>query len=393
MKRVLEFRFIWAPLSILFLGFLYSLITGTAFAIPEDYFDAVNYRWIATEGYHLDFLTAYFPGFPFIWSLFNGALLPMVFVNGLLWFASMILLRRYLPLKSSSLLVASVMPGVLFFFLPYSESLFFFLTALIAIGVHRRSWALILTGMLFAAMTRPTSAVLVPAVGVALFLKESNSRNALLKTSLVGVIGLIGVFFVLLIQSAYTGSLWSFFNVQNEHWGNGISFPKLPFYSWGGDLVTMIDGTSLFIGLAAGVTLVRTIGSRRNLRPVHYFGFAGLFFTALLVIFTRGGGIFSLNRFILATAFFPIALDGWSRLKVFRKDILIFGIGWILTSLAVGSYLHFQAILVWLMMGGIVATVFVALSNRNVRTITVLGVILFTSYWLIHFVLREKWIG
>ena len=213
MKRVLEYRFLLAPLSILFLGFLYSLVTSTAFVLPEDYFDAVNYRWIATEGYHLDFLTAYFPGFPFIWSLFKGALFPMVLVNGILWFASMLLMRRYLPIKGSSLLVASVMPGILFFFLPYSESLFFLLIALIAIGVHRRSWALILTGMLLAAMTRPTSAVLVPAVGVALFLKESNSRNALLKTSLVGVVGVIGVFFVLLIQSAYTESLWSFFNV------------------------------------------------------------------------------------------------------------------------------------------------------------------------------------
>ena len=118
---------------------------------------------------------------------------------------------------------------------------------------------------------------------------------------------------------------------------------------------------------------------------MHYFGFAGLFFTALLVIFIRGGGIFSLNRFILATAFFPIALDGWSRLKVFRKDILIFCLGWILTSLTVGSYLHFQAILIWLLMEGIVAAVFVSLSNRNVRTITVIGLILFTTFWLIHF--------
>lgn len=393
MRQLTRWSFLWVPLLIHVVGFIVCALLGTAFTIPNPWFDSGIYEAIALDGYSERHHTAFFPAFPFTWRLISTEFGLMCVLNALIWLASSLYLHLKGGLKTSSLLLAGVVPSVLFFFVPYSEALFYLFTSFIAVGIHNKKQGLIWLGVFLAALTRPTSAVLIPAVAIAAWAEHKNFRDFFWKGGSAGAVGLFAVGVVFTLQWTYTDSFYTFFEVQNEHWGNGLSFPKVPLYTWGGNIINLLDQTALFVGLAAGVTLVRMVNFRRNIRPIHYFGLTGLFVTAVLILFTRGGGVFSLNRFIFATCFFPIALDAWSRLKFYRNDLYLFIGGWIAVALLCGAGVHIQAILFSLGLGGLVMLFYVGLVNLNARRVATLLGLAISVFFLIHFLLRDKWIG
>lgn len=392
-KQPLErWAFLLPPVFILLFSGITALILDLPFTLREFWFDSGQYLHLKEVGYTELWRTAFFPAFPFIWRAVGVGAVGIAVINGLLWSLSFLFLRWSGLVQGKSLWLAALVPSVIFFFLPYSESLFLFACVPVAVGLQRRKYGLTVIGILLASLVRPTAAVIIPALLIARWYRERDFKQALLATLPETFTALFGLGVVFLVHWRATGEWFSFLTAQRG-WGNGFGLPELPLSTYGGDLIMLYDGAALFTGLAAGITVIRQAVGRRRLRTEHVFGMTALAVTALLILFSRGGGIFSLNRFVFATAFFPLALDGWRRLKVFRSDLFWFIGGWLFFSLFIGSYLHIKAFVACLVTGVLIALVFAALTNKNTRTVVSILLAVISTFFVCYFYLRGNWIG
>lgn len=391
-KALRSFSFLIAPLLVFILSAVVASVFDIQAALRVDWFDTAQYLHLKKEGYSATWRTAFFPGFPLFWRALGLEVWGIALVNAGLWAVSMVFLRLSGAVQGVSLWLAALAPSMVFFFIPYSESLFLFATLPVVVGLQRKKRFITLCGVFLAALVRPTAAVLIPALFVARWYRDKSFKGAVTETLPEAVAGLVAVAAVFTVQYQSTGEWFTFFTAQRS-WGNGFGLPELPLSTYGGDIIMLYDGAALFTGLAAGVTVVRQSLGRRRLHAVHVFGMTALAITALLILFSRGGGVFSLNRFIFATIFFPLALDGWRRLKVYRKDLFGFIGGWLFFSLAIGSYLHLRSFVVCMGTGALIALVFGALSNKNTRFIASLVLLAISVFFVTYYYFRGNWIG
>lgn len=367
MTGLRSYLYLFAPLVLFLLASLTALVLHGEFYISRDWADTAHYAAIAENGYAVLTDTAFFPGFPYLWSILGLSATGMAAFNLLLWLAALLVLDRVCGIQRRALLLSAMVPQVIFFAIPYSESLFFVAGLLVVLGLHKEKWWLTLVGVFLAALIRPTAAVIIPALFLARLFSGTSWKNLFGKALGEGLAGLLGVACVFYLQSSYTGDFFAFFKAQAS-WGNGFAWPKLPLNSWGGPLITIIDGMALFVGLFAGRTLWHTRrGGRTVLTTSERFGLAGLFLTALLILFTRGGWLFSLNRFVFATVFFPLALSAWSRTIYVNRQFAALFVAWVLFSFALASYVHIRAFLYYQLAGAIIVIVIYALRRPIFR--------------------------
>lgn len=310
--------------------------------------DAEHYGFIATEGYDI-MRTAFFPLFPVLWNIAELSVPSVSILNGTLFiFSFSILAATYKPDWHHLLLIAAT-PTFVFFFLPYSESLFFFGSIMILIGYRRPHFLLLLAGFFITAMARPTAGIFLPAIIITEWLCRKNSISAIQRIVASAVVVLAGMFIALYIQQLHTGTWLTFFEVQAEHWDNRLRIPEFPLSSWAGMWVTALDGTALFVALACGYQLIKWwVKAKFKLRLPHekslLFSLLYLFGSGLVVLLFRGGELFSLNRFIFASAFFIVAADYFLRQQFNKKHLSIPGVMF-LYWLLFNSFVHIQTLI------------------------------------------------
>lgn len=365
--------------------------------------DATHYASLMIQGY--DYIrTAFFPLFPLIWhllplndvgiSIFNG----VVFIVAFAWLASEYKIKLHL------ILLIAATPVFVFFFLPYSESIFFSGSALLLVGYRKDRYKWVYTGILICSLTRPTATVFIPALILTEWLTRKSQREALKKILLSSIFALAGMIAALYIQQVHTGNWFDFFKVQSEIWDNNPGIPSLPLRSWAGLFITIVDGTALFVALAAGWLIIKWLKPQfKQLANMHLetdksllFSLWYLFGMGLLVLLLRDGQLFSLNRFVFATAFFILAAFHFTRqhfkLKQLRVLFLML-IYWLLFN----SYVHISTFLKYT-----AATLFNGLAvasfagprwiNRAAMVILFAGMALLQWYFYLRY-LSEEWIG
>ena len=88
--------------------------------------DADHYNFIKEKGYQ-DFRLAFFPLFPIIWRFLDVGVYAIILINSLIFFISFYILIKNLEIKGvKEILMYLSIPSFVFFYLPYSESIFFF---------------------------------------------------------------------------------------------------------------------------------------------------------------------------------------------------------------------------------------------------------------------------
>ena len=314
------------------------------------YFDAENYFKIAQSGYFDSWLTAYFPLFPSLWSVISGAAKISV-INGLLYILAVSLLSWKFNVSRYTHLVYLSLPSVLFFFLPYSEALFFVSSVILLFGLRERVYWLVILGSFLAATCRPTIAVFIPAFWLVSVLELLTTKNKFdWKTPSFGTLSsLLGLAVVFFIQWLYTGEFFTFLEAQ-KLWGNELGLPSFPFSSWGGNNIVRLDAIAFWAGVSSGIAfLLATFKRKMKLPREASFSLLYLGGTTLLILIYRGGDFFSLNRFIFATPFFLVVLDWLARYKKVSKWWLL-PVSLLICSLLFGAYVHIQALLKWLLL-------------------------------------------
>lgn len=308
------------------------------FSAETPYFDLEHYQFISTEGYDV-LRTAFFPGFPLLLKALGGQLVLTSVVNILLVSASLAMLASYTRNAWERALLI-LQPVVCFWLIAYSEALFFFSITLAIRGLVSKQFWWLAMGLALAAFTRPLWAVLLPAFVWMYSVQKQEFGNIMLLGGMLGVtFGTVGAFAV---QAVGVGKWATFFQAQKE-WGNELAFPAFPLSTWSDATVMLLDCAGLTVGVCAGV-LVLKASTRKQGRPsVWWMAMLYLAGICALVLCFRGGGLFSLNRFVFATPFFGLALLYAVRSAQESRKNYWWLAAPLVCIIACGGYLHIQA--------------------------------------------------
>jgi hypothetical protein len=316
--------------------------------------DAEHYEFIKQNGFE-SYRVAFFPLFPLIWKFLALGTYGAVLLNSIVFLMSFYLIVRKLKIKNSlEIVLYLTIPSFIFFYLPYSESIFFLCSTAILFGIKDKKYYLIYIGLFFAILARPAFTVFIPALIITEFFSEFRTKTWLRISIYIGI-SLVGVLLVTFIQFLDTGEWFKFFEAQ-KHWGNFLQIPSLPLTSWAGGFIVRLDGFAFLIGIISGGFLLGLIFKLKQFRnsviPSEViFSLAYLGGITLIVLLFRGGSLFSLNRFIFATPFIIVAFNFWikSDFCITKKQLFsIFGLIFIFWLLF-GSYVHIQLMLKYLL--------------------------------------------
>jgi hypothetical protein len=366
------------------------------------YWDAEHYNFIKENGYQ-GFRVAFFPLFPIIWKLFSVGVYGIVIINGLTFLISFYLLIKHLEIKRVELILMYLsIPSFIFFFLPYSESLFFLCSVIIILGLKNNKDSLVYIGLFLSVLSRPAFTILIPALIITELLSK-RAGKIYLRIGFYLLISLLGLLLVGVIQFYDTGEWFKFFSAQ-KGWGNQLQIPKLPLTSWAGGFIVRTDGFAFLIGVLAGgylSALILKLKWIQGMRPPRevIFSLAYLGGITLSVLLFRGGSLFSLNRFVFATPFIIVALNYWITqqfdLKI-KKLLLIFGLIFIFWLLF-GSYVHIQQIMKYGLLSLYAILIFALKSDKAIiaKYSQILLIIINLTFQTIFYFrfLNGEWVG
>ncbi len=321
--------------------FIFFLFQNEAFS--EDvflYFDAVHYRNIRDNGYASSYESAFFPLFPFVWQISGLSAIGISIFNGLLYTSSVSVVGKFLQLSWHQFFTILALPSAVFFFIPYSEAVYYTCGLIFILGVLNNSLPLQLLGLALSCFARPTLPVISGAF--ILFQFMSGSR----KVAVYGIAAaILGTFAAFAVHWTYTDNLFSYFSAFKT-WDYNFKFPLLPFRSHGGNAIKQYDSYALLLGVLSIVMSIRVLFKRTELRRASVFGlFYISAFTLLILGLMRGGDVSSLNRFLFCSPFFVVALMAIESELISTKgwrSFLMLWVAFIAFSLLFSSFVHIQ---------------------------------------------------
>lgn len=364
--------------------------------------DALHYRAIALDGY-VPFRQAFFPFLPAIWKLLDYSPASISTLNGLLYLLGLVFLAGRLKPTRRALLAWLVLPSSIFFFVPYTESIFFIASVLVIAGVQKDSRALVVLGLFLCTITRPAFSTLLPSLILAVILVKQNKKEIIADiASYVGT-SLIGILIVSIIQHYYTGEWMGFYKAQDV-WGNHLQLPSLPLGSWGSQAVTFVDALAFLTGVIATFHLFRIIIKRVragscSARPEVIISLGCISSITLLTLLFRGGELFSLNRFVFATPFVLVLMAELTRSRrtINAKEYGSMLTGLVIFFMAFGAYGHIQTFIKFLALSiFILLTVHVLYDNKTFSKVFFVIWVILAALAQLYFAqsfLAGEWVG
>lgn len=315
---------------LLLLALYFCLHKSGVFSILPDNanilkWDAEWYLSIKSDGYV--YLSgqmcnmAFFPLFPVFWRFTFLNNIGIAVVNLAIFVFSLRLLLKYSDLPPLKILLILSVPSFIFFFLPYSESLFFLFGVLVIKGFEDNSRTWTCLGLLGCSLARSVSVIFVPALLIMMVadlytLSNTTGRRAIFINTVVCCASCIaGVLIVAYMQWENTGTWFYFLKVQ-QYWSRGqILIPGIPFTTISPRRILQYDSLALLTGMLSiffGVKYVVEKIKVRSGTPMPksvFFSILYLAATTLIdMLFTYKIGnqtnIWSLNRHLFCTPFF-----------------------------------------------------------------------------------------
>jgi len=240
-----------------YLLFLFGLVNVLPNSETLMRWDADFYKSIRDQGYIYvegkNCNSGFFPLFPYLWKLSQLGTIGIVLVNTGLFIAGTVALSRQIQASPQILFIFLALPFMFFMFTPLSESLFYFFSVLLLIGIHKNSSFLIFTAVFLAALTRPSAAFFVPA-GILTFLLTTPNNEVL------GVKNWVLIFFrfilpvilgfglVCVVQYFQTGHFLGYFEIQTTAWGRSFGMPQFPIGRTSEPLVVLLSRANFWLG-------------------------------------------------------------------------------------------------------------------------------------------------
>ncbi len=347
--------------------------------------------------------TGFFPLFPFVWYITGLGTIGISLLNFFLFVVSFCLLvQTFQPKEKTQYLFLSI-PGLFFFIIPYTESLFFLFSTLLLIGLKKDNWILTAVAFLLATLTRSAGTIFIPALIVSVyFLSDSSSVKKTFARYLLYILVCIGAtLLVVYIQYLQTG-VWFAVAKTHKYWDHYLRFPEFPLRSWGRAEILRLDGSGMVVGIIASFLLLSLFLSKikkQYREQSNYYLFSLLYLCGIVLsmLVFQGGLVVSLNRYIFATPFYLIFLLSFENRSFPTRHAFVGFFLLTLYWLAFGSYAHISILLGYLLLSVFLAS-FLLLNNPSqkiARTSFVLIYLLSTlaqAYFFALF-LKGVWIG
>ncbi|MEX1193058.1 MAG: hypothetical protein WEA99_13905 [Brumimicrobium sp.] len=278
--------------------------------------DSSWYHSIVNEGYYLDLENqcnaGFFPGFPYLWKLLGATPLMISIINGGLFISGLFILKEITQSDWKKYLIILSLPSTFFFFLPYSESLFYIFAILFIFGwVKGEVWMIIIFAILLS-VVRPVFFFLIPALVVLnLFFQD----KTVFKNSFLTIVSLLlGAFIGFVIIGLETGDLFAYSKSQVNQWGHEFKLTSLPLTTWRGYRILWLDALALFTAFIALFLLIKAFffkkikGKPHDLSQLEVIGLSYLVMILVYVLFfhpVEDGRttILSINRYVFCNPF------------------------------------------------------------------------------------------
>lgn len=203
--------------------------------------DSADYLRLAEIGYNPGSrLCAFYPLWPWllgVTGIAGSRVAPLgsTLLAILFWILGLTLLHRWVQHQSNSqtawgvVLANLLLPSSIFFWLGYTESIFFLLSVVFVCTSESDKWIFSVAASLFLPLTRPVGIFIVSVSFLGLFDKNPEAW----KRSLIQLIAsLLGFCFYLLLMWLSTGNCWEGFSAQKYY----INNPSLSHLLFPGEL-------------------------------------------------------------------------------------------------------------------------------------------------------------
>ncbi|MCX6350313.1 MAG: hypothetical protein NTX03_00450, partial [Bacteroidetes bacterium] len=269
------------------------------------------------------------PLFPLVWKALGLNSIGISIFNFLLFcFSVSLLLKVFLKKEQNlwvyiSLFIAS--PFMVFFIIPYSESVFFFSVTLLFYGVMKNKYPYYFAGGILISMARSASFfIAIPILILEIIFLFSRTKISLaIKESALKILPfVIGFLVVLCIQYYYSNS-WNAFLEAQAHWPKSTII-TLNFVDWSFEGFGLACFAIFFAAIPAFLLFFNLIFSDKSplnfplnskeeftISPEKYITLISVFYLILIFIYTllaRGGSLNSFPRYSLATPFFYVII-------------------------------------------------------------------------------------
>lgn len=336
---------------------------------------------------------AFYPAFPYLWRWTGLTENGIAVVNFSLFLLTIVFLAKEFCNNRKNLLLFLSIPLLVFTYLPYSESVFFVFGTVMLIGLNRKNYLITILGIIGCGLARPVSIVLVPVFLSLGFLKYLTWKETI-AYSLAAVISL-GL--VQCIQYAET-HVWFGSFITQKYWEHSFRLPHLPLKTWGDMLKA--DMLALLLGIFSCYLIVKNYlkGNLFNAFNVgELFSLVYTFLVCFMILFTQGGGLQSLSRYVLVSPFCFILMNRFMNEKFERKHYLIAVITVFIFWLTSGSFTHIRKILFSLISCAYVLTYF-TLSDSDKKISNLSYMLLYLTnlsfqVYFFHEFSHGKWVG
>jgi Mannosyltransferase (PIG-V) len=312
-----------------------------------NHWDASNYVRIAQFGYQTPFDVAFFPLFPLLIKVIAYVLghrgyfiIGTIISNGALLGTLFVLYQLAVEaggeeVAQRTLLYLCIFPTAFFFFAPYNESLFLFLTASAFLALRRQRWWLAGLLGLLAALTRSAGVLLVIPYIVELWMTRESitaSRQNMLLRILPVLLIPVGTGLYALYCWHISGNPIDFATVQS-HWGRHITWPWLGIWYSLADIFWFQPFGSFnevhnVIDLSATLAFIVLAIVGRNKLRASYSIWIGVLLLYILISpsIADSDTLASNQRFVLELfpAFITLAMLGIKHPRLHQTLLLIF---------------------------------------------------------------------
>lgn len=298
--------------------YLFSYLEGNLSSINLLNWDTGWYLNIRDNGYFYipdqQSSVAFFPLFPYLWRFSHLSDVGISIFNIITFWTGILLLTKTLDIKGKYIFLYLSIPSAMFFFVPYSESIFFLFGILILVGFKKEKTWLICLGLFLSALTRSAGAIFLPALFITWILLNLKNNKKQSEFILYILSVLAGVLIVSYINYYQTGQWFGFMTIQSQ-WGHHLQIPHIPFNTWGDSRnILRTDGIALMIGISSIILLagylLSLVSKKAKLHLEGYQIFSLLYLAGVtsIVLLFEGGGLQSINRYIFASPYFFLLL-------------------------------------------------------------------------------------
>lgn len=283
--------------------------------------------------------TGFFIFFSLLWRLTHLGIWGMTALNVVFFALGFAVLVRTLKEEDKTFwLVWLTLPSVYFAFVPYTESLFFLLTALMLYALREKKYTLLWVSLFLASLIRATGFFLIPAF-VAMEVLSHPAKNWLKSTLRASYLYIAPILLAMAInilwQYEATGVWFIYFKKQAENWNHIFSLPGIPFsniengirHHWLSALSMLVDTVALIVMCRQ---LILWLKRKALENPLVILSAGYLVMVLLFLVFFSpkyGGNItfvMGANRYTIIHPFFFVFLHFLAQQKYSVKQILLF---------------------------------------------------------------------